>query len=554
MAKAAGEGQRSRANPALVRLVASHFATVVTEWASMVAVLVYAFEQGGARSTGLASLAILAPQVVGAPVAAALAGMFRPHRLRVVGLAVQTAAFAAAGVAAAAEAPVVVVVLATVVALGAISTLRPTGAALLPGLVRSTRELTQANLWSSYAESASALAGPLSAAALLALGGSAAALAGCAAFVGVATVLTAIDAPERATAPTDDVAWRPGPVLAGAFQTMRTRPWTIGVLGIVTARSAIIGFFDVLLVVLAFDELGLGSGGPGVLNALVGGGALVSSLVATWIVRRTRLAPWLAIGLGLAASLCLVLGLATELPVAVLVLPVLGLTGSLLYGLATMLLQRSADPRVLSSLFAMIELVGGIGLLLGSGLAQVLIGVGDVHVALVGLAVVLGLVLLATGRAVWRADADADVPVVEMSVLHELPMFAPLPPLELEAVARSAIHLDVAEGEDVIRQGEPGDRFYAVADGAFAIVRDGELVREARRGSCFGEVALLVDVPRTATVTAVEAGELLAVDREPFLVALTGRGASLSAAWRFVQAMPVAPDLPTQPSVSADDA
>jgi MFS family permease len=544
---------RDGVNLALVRLVAGHGADVVTEWAATIAVLVYAFDQGGTRATGFASLAVLAPQLIGAPIAAALTNRFAARRLRVAALVVQAGAFAAAAVAASAEAPVAVVVLAAMVALLALSPLRPTGAVLLPGLVRSTRELTRGNLWIANAEAVSALAGPLTAAGLLALGGPDAALVGCAVLAALAAVLTAVGSGPAPVVTHDDEAWRPGPVLSGALHTLRERPWTIGVLGVVTARSAIVGFFDVVLVVLAFDELDLGSGGPGVLSALVGGGAMLSSLVATAVVRRTRLAPWLAIGIGLAAAACLVLAAATQLGVAIVVLPVLGVTSALLYGLGTILLQRSADPRVLGSMVALIELVGGFGLLVGSGLAQLLIAVGDVQVALVGMAITLGVVLVVAGPAAWRADAGADVPVVEMSVLHELPMFAPLPPLELEAVARSAVHLAVPAGEVVIREGDPGDRFYAVADGTFTIVRGGEHVRDARRGSCFGEVALLAAVPRTATVTATEPGELLAVDREPFLVALTGRGAALTAAWNFVQDMPVASELPSTPTVTADE-
>jgi hypothetical protein len=524
----------------------------MTEWASMVAVLVYAFDRGGARATGLASLTLLAPQLVGAPVSAALTSTHPPQRVRLVGTAVEAVGYGLAAGAAAADQPVALVVLPAVLALGAVTTLRPTGAVLLPSLVRSTRELTQGNLWVGYADSLSALVGPLAAAGLLAAGGADAALAGCAALVALAFVLALGERPVRRLDPADGGAWRPGRALSGALDTMRTRPWTIGVLGVITARSAIVGFLDVVLVVLAFEELDLGPGGPGLLSALVGGGALVSSLVATGIVRRTRLGPWLAIGLGLAGVLCLVLGLATELAVALVVLPVLGLTSYLIYVLGTMLLQRSADPRVLGSLFAMIELVGGVGLLLGSGLAQALIAVGDVDLALIGLAVVLAAVLVVTRPALRRADDGADVPVVEMSVLHALPMFAALPPLELEAVARAAEHVDVAADEVVIEEGEAGDRFYAVAAGSFSIVMRGEHIRDARRGSCFGEVALLADVPRTATVSATEPGRLLAVDRRPFLVAMTGRDSALSAAWDFVQAMPVASELPEEPTVTPE--
>jgi MFS family permease len=548
-----GDG-RARPGSTLLRLVAGHLAVVITEWASMVAVLVYAFDRGGAKATGLASLALLAPQLVSAPISAALTSAHPPQRVRLAGMAVEAVGYGLAAAAATAGEPVALVVLPAVVALGAVTTLRPTGAVLLPGLVRSTGELTQGNLWVGYAESLSALLGPLAAAGLLALGGAETALAGCAALAALAFVLTFSERPLRRYRPVEDGAWRPGRALSGALDTMRTRPWTIGILGVITARSAVVGFLDVTLVVLAFEELDLGQGGPGLLSALVGGGALLSSLVVTGIVHRSRLAPWLTIGLGAASGLCLVLGLATDLAVAVVVLPVLGLTSTVLYGLGTILLQRSADPRVLGSLFAMIELVGGVGLLLGSGLAQVLIAVGGVELALAGMAVVLLAVLLVTGRGLRRADDGADVPVVEMSVLQALPMFASLPPLELEAVARSAETVDVADGEVVIHEGDVGDRFYAVADGSFAIVMRGRHIRDARRGSCFGEVALLADVARTATVSATGAGRLLAVDRQPFLVAVTGRESALAAAWEFVQSMPVAPELPDGPVAAADDA
>lgn len=547
-------GEGTKVGGGVRRLVAGHFLVVVTEWASAVAVLVYAFDRGGARATGLASLAVLAPQLLGAPVAAALASRWSPQQLRVAGLAVQALGFALAAGAAAAEAPVPVVVAAAVVALGALSTLRPTGAVLLPAAVRSADELTVGNLWVSHAEGVSALAGPLTATLLLAAGGPAAALAGCAVLVGVALLLSVVAVAPGPPAAVDEVAWRPGPVLAGALHTIRERPRTVGVLAVIAARSAVVGALDVILVVLALDELGLEGSGAGLLSTLVGAGAVASTVVATVLVRRGRVAPWLAIGLALAATACVALGSFTALAVAVLVLPVLGLTAALLFGLGGLLLQRSADPRALGSLFAMVELVGGLGLLVGSGLAQVLIALADVQVALLGLAAVLGLVLVAVGRAVWRVDADADVPVVEMTVLHALPMFSPLPPIELEAVARVAEPVAVAAGEVVIRQGDAGDRFYAVVDGAFAIDRDGSRVRVARRGSCFGEVALLADVTRTATVTALEAGSLLAVGRLPFVAAVTGRDTSLAAAWGFVQQMPVAPELPAQPSVAVPEA
>jgi CRP-like cAMP-binding protein len=95
-----------------------------------------------------------------------------------------------------------------------------------------------------------------------------------------------------------------------------------------------------------------------------------------------------------------------------------------------------------------------------------------------------------------------------------------------------------------VRQGEPGDRFYAVVHGSLDVVMSGEHIRTAARGSFFGEVALLADVPRTATVTAATDGDLLALDRVPFLVAVTGSDTSRAAAWGVVRSLRLDTDLP----------
>ena len=89
----------------------------------------------------------------------------------------------------------------------------------------------------------------------------------------------------------------------------------------------------------------------------------------------------------------------------------------------------------------------------------------------------------------------------------------------------------------MIAEGEEGDRFYAVADGSFDIVAHGRHVSTVRRGGCFGEVALLANVARTATITASRSGSLLAIDRVPFLIAVTGSDSSRQAAWGVIRTM-----------------
>jgi CRP-like cAMP-binding protein len=88
----------------------------------------------------------------------------------------------------------------------------------------------------------------------------------------------------------------------------------------------------------------------------------------------------------------------------------------------------------------------------------------------------------------------------------------------------------VPAGTDVIRQGDVGDRFYVVDQGSFAVLVDGEQVNTLDEGAFFGEIALLYDVPRTATVRAIGDGAVWTLDQEEFLTTVTGLPQSESAA------------------------
>jgi len=143
--------------------------------------------------------------------------------------------------------------------------------------------------------------------------------------------------------------------------------------------------------------------------------------------------------------------------------------------------------------------------------------------------------LAAFGRQLRDVDRRADVPVVEISLLRTVPIFSPLGAPELEALARSLEPVEEPAGAVVVREGEPGDLFYAIADGELEVTQKGQSLRRLSRGDVFGEIALLHEIPRTATVTALEASRLYSLEKEPFLAAVTGHPQSARAATSLVR-------------------
>jgi Cyclic nucleotide-binding domain len=199
------------------------------------------------------------------------------------------------------------------------------------------------------------------------------------------------------------------------------------------------------------------------------------------------------------------------------------------------LMQRLAPPELLARVFALYESLSQFALALGAILVPVLVAVGGAEAALVAAGAFLPLLIVLRFRALRAIDEEADVPIVEISLLRSMPIFALLPAPELEGLARSLTPVDAERGTVIIREGDPGDRFYAIADGEVEISSNGEPFAMRTRGDCIGEIALLLDVPRTATVTAATDVLLYALEREPFLATITGHASASQAADEIVR-------------------
>ena len=504
------------------RIVLAHALTAIGEWAAAVGLLVHAFNWGGTGAVGAMSIAILVPPFVAAPLVALAMTRWRAHAIRVVGFAIQAVAYAAATLAAAFGSPTPLLAPFVVIGLAATVTLYPTSAAVLTRTARSTRSLVSGSLWIGYSDSASSLAGSLLAAGLAVFGGPTAIFGACAVAGAASLGLTMWRPSPLARAGHDPQYTTPKGAVRGALTELRERPWSRGVLLAASGRNLLVGAFDVLLVIVALDLLDLGEAGPGLLSACVGGGALLSTFVMTVAVRRSRVHSVLITALAAAALLCVTLGLWPRQIVVFVVLALTGVCMASVDALSRIMVQRSSDPRNLGPLFAALGFVAACGQLAGSVFAQFAVAVSGPQGALVGIGVVLALIGALSVGSLRRADAHAEVPVVEMTLLSGVPMFASVPGPVLERVARATETIEVPRGTAVLTEGVRGDACYVVADGTFDVSIRGHHQRTVERGAVVGEASLLANIPNVSTVSADSDGAMLRLDRDLFLVALTG--------------------------------
>lgn len=510
-------------------------AAIAAEWMVFLGVLVYVFDRDGSTATGLASITLLLTYTVAGSFTGPLVTRFHPQTVRVVGLIVQAAGYALAAAAAVGGLPSPYVIAPAALATGAVTSLRPSAARVLPGLVRTSRELTVGNVWNGYCETSAALAGPALGTGLLALGGAPAALTGCAVLAAIAVAVSLLPRPISPLTRPDAVASRrPLSVAAEALGELRRRPGATAVLVVAGAQFMVVGAFDIIVVVAAERDLGLGDAGPGWLLTAVGIGGIMSGPIAEAMARRRRQASALVVAMAVVAAASVVLAGSLTVAVAFVAFPLIGLSRSLIDVLADLVLHRAAPPGALGAVYSLLEVASGVGLIVGSLTAQLAIAAGGTPAALATIGVFFGLVAAIAGPRLRRADESADIPVVAMAALDDVPVFRPLHQTVLEDVARAAEEITVPRGTDVITEGDHGDRFYVVTDGEFRVHRDGTELSRVGRGGSFGEIALLADVPRTASVTAIVDAAVLSIERAPFLVAVTGDDLVADAAYEHL--------------------
>jgi CRP-like cAMP-binding protein len=315
---------------------------------------------------------------------------------------------------------------------------------------------------------------------------------------------------------------------AAGFATIAREPGLRVLVLLLAAQTLVAGALNVLIVVSALRLLDLGEEGVGFLNSAVGIGGLVGALVAAALIGR-RLTSNFLVGILLWGIPIALIGVFPEPAPVLIFLALIGLGNTLVDVSAFTLLQRAVPDDVLARVFGAVQSlwVGAIGI--GAIVAPLLIAAIDIRGALIVTGALLPILAALLRRRLVTLD-QAPVPERELELLRGIDLFKPLPQPVLESLAHALVPVRVESGREIFRQGELGDRFYIVADGTVEIISDGRVVAETEVGGYFGEISLLRDVPRTATVRAKGDVELLALERDDFIAAVTGHAASSEAA------------------------
>jgi MFS family permease len=535
------------ANPGLRRIQLALAGSEIGSWAYATAVAVWAYGVGGASAVGIWTAIRMVLLALTSPFGALLADRMPRKTVMVLADLVRALLVAAAAVAMWLGTPALVIfVLATLASLAS-TPFRPAQRALLPTLADRPSELTAANGTSSTLESLAFFVGPAIGALLLTVADvEAVFLVNAASFLWSMLMVLGIRLPDRApaaAAPSADAATADAPTgespeeprasfvseTTAGFRSILADRDLLVVTAEVSAQTVVAGASAVFTVVMAVDILLAGPKGVGYLDSALGVGAIVGGLIAISRSRGQKLGQDMTLGVVL-WSLPLVLVALWPSPVtAFACVVVLGLANPLVDVNMDTIIQRLTPDAVLGRVFGALETCLIATMALGSIIMPLLLHWIGLRASLAVIGVGVAVLALAGMPRMRALDSRLRTPET-LSLLQGIAMFAPLTPAVLESLARSLTAVRVAAGGVVVSLGEESDKFYVIESGLVEVTQGDRVLRREGPGEFFGEIGLLRDVPRTATITAVEDTVLQALDREIFLDAVTGQNDARMAA------------------------
>ncbi|HEU5203811.1 MAG TPA: MFS transporter [Candidatus Limnocylindrales bacterium] len=510
-------------DPDLRRLQTGWMAVNAGQWAYLVTNLVVAYDAGGAAATGLLGVASFVAPTVVSPFAGIPAARWRPERVLATVTALRVLAVALTVGLIAFDGPFLLLVPLVLVESGVGAIGRSLQIGLQPLLARSPAELVAANVAAGTAEGLGTFAGPAVSALLLAIAGPLGAYLGVLAIYALAVAsIAGMHVPPTRPGRAPSVRKE---LIAGVRAGLMNRGPALILTGF-WIQTGVRGALIVLTVVAAIELLGMGDSGAGALNAAFGAGGVVGAIGAVALAGRARLAPWFSVALVGWGAPIVVLGLAASPALAIALMLVVGASNAVLDVAGFTLLQRTTPNAVRVAVMGLLVSVAGASMAVGGFLAPILVDRIGIEGALIATGLVLPVLAVVTWPGVRNADQAAVVDTTRVMRIRADPLFAPLSMAIIEQLSEQLVSSQFIAGDELIHEGDAGDRYYLIQRGRVLVTQGGQPVREQGPGDSFGEIALLRDVPRTASVRALEPVETLTLSRDDFLDTMCGQTAS----------------------------
>jgi MFS family permease len=514
-----------RSNRQLALLEASWSVVTFARWALMILVALYAYRKGGAAAVGVVAMVRVIPSAFTAPRLALFADAHSRRDVLLISCGARGLLTVAMTVVVGMSGSLVLLVALAACFLVTDGVQKPAMAALVSVWARNLRELAAANVAWSMIDYIGFLTGSVLVGIAVATIGLASAFAICIApfvLAGVLLVGMTRDVPEPPFAipgaPADVPA--DGSELLAGVRTILRHPELRLLVGAFGVDMLVQAMVDVLIVIVAISLLDMGQQGAGWLSAAWGVGGLAGGLAAGSLLSRGRVAQGLSDGLLLAGVPLIAVAAFPRAPAALVLFVVLGVGFGLVEVALLTLTQRLVASDVLARVYGVQETLGVIAIALGSIGVAALVELFGLRWALLGVGAVLPAFVIALRRQIGALETGTRVPEQVFELLRGLDLFAPLPMATVETLALRCRHEAVESGAEIFRQGDHGDTFFVIEDGDIDVLEHGVVQRIEGTGEYFGEIALMHDTPRTASVLAKTAVQLLAIDRADFLAAV----------------------------------
>lgn len=498
------------------------------EWAYVVGLGVIAFDSGGVRGVSLAAISRMVPAAIVSPFVSPISDRYSRRGVLIVTGVGRAVAVIIGGVILFLGLPVLGVFVCVALASPLSVLMRPAYSALLPSLVRTPHELAACNVATTVIESASMVTGPGLAGVLLAFEepGMVFIVSGVA-FLWSAQLAWRLPTAEQ-VAPSKHR--RLIAESAEGVAAIRSLPHAVLLICLYLAQTLIRGALNVLIIVVALQLLRMGQPGVGLLNGAIGVGGVIGAVAPMILMSGRGFGFAFLTGLSLWGLPLAMIGVWPTPALAIALVAMLGSARSVVEVSGITALQRIVPAGVLGRVLALLEGALTLALALGALLAPAVVALVGTRPALIAIGLSLPLLAVFSVPAMRAFDRSQAISRSRMDLLRGVSIFEPLPIAALDHLS-SRLKLIVAmAGQVVCRQGERGDTFFVIAKGVVEVSVDGRSTRHQGPGEFFGEIALLRDVPRTATVIATGKVFLYALHRDDFIGTVTGHAAASAAA------------------------